>query len=131
MVFHALINAKVTWNAIGPETIKCFRQMGIKEYQLEPESPPPFQNDINEDSDFAKYFEELLDIPWDEYLSMDDELQKKCPAKAPDAQAYSSDESGAFDEVQQHTEDRPYKAGLTVVPLTEYGMGSLTLHSKE
>ena len=30
---------------------------------------------IDEDPEFAKYFEELLEVPWDQYLQMDEELE--------------------------------------------------------
>ena len=90
-IFDAIINAKVAWEAIDPETIaKCFRRSSVHHKQPSL-SPPPSPTEIDKDPSFAKYFEELLVIPWDQYLAMDDELQAKNPARAPDALAYNNE----------------------------------------
>ena len=50
------------------------------------------RSNVHDNNDeFSKYFQELLDIPWDGYLAMDEELELEQPARAPNAQAYSID----------------------------------------
>ena len=44
----------------------------------------PNEND-NNDSEFDQYFQDLLGIPWHEYLQMDDELEIETASHAPDA----------------------------------------------
>ena len=74
-IFYAILHGKVAWEAIEAETIaKCFKCSGIQEnYNSPPSTPEP----IDEDPDFPEYFENLLNIPWDEYLVMDKELEKE------------------------------------------------------
>ena len=54
-------------------------------------SPPASPHD-EEDQKFSCYFEELLDIPWDEYLAMDEELELEQLLQAPNVQAYSTED---------------------------------------
>ena len=53
---------------------------------------PPTSPDHDDDQEFSCYFEELLDIPWDEDLAMDKELELEHPLWAPHAQAYCIEE---------------------------------------
>ena len=46
-----------------------------------------------EPDDFDIYFQELLEVPWDEYLAFDEELELNSPATAPDMNSYLADES--------------------------------------
>ena len=102
--FDAILHAKVAWEAIEPETItKCFKQSGIQEnYDTPPSTPEP----VDEDTDFPEYFENLLNIPWDEYLAMDEELEKEEPTRAPDTLPYTNDASDDTDHRDQE-EERP------------------------
>ena len=60
-IFDSILHAKVIWEAIDPITIqKCFRQSGIQECYDTPQTPPATPT-IDDDHEFAKYFEELLD----------------------------------------------------------------------
>ena len=73
-IFDAILHAKIAWESITPETIiKCFQHSGIQESY---ETPPttPVENIDDNDANFGEYFQSLLDIPWDEYLAMDEEL---------------------------------------------------------
>ena len=80
---------KVAWEAIDPETIaKCFRCSGIQDnYDSPPSTPEP----IDDDPEFADYFEKVLNIPWDKYLAMDEELESKEPTRAPNTGSYTND----------------------------------------
>ena len=85
-IFDAIINVKVAWEAIDPETIiKCFKCTG-GHYDYGDLNSPPITPDTtmaeDDDPEFASYFQELLNIPWDEYLGMDEELHE-FPAWAP------------------------------------------------
>ena len=81
-IFDAILHAKVAWEAIDPETIaKCFRHSGIQENYDSP-PPPSTPEPIDEDPEFADYFDKVLNIPWDEYLAMDEELESKEPTRA-------------------------------------------------
>ena len=79
-IFDAILHAKVALDAIDSSTIvKCFKRSGIHKdlHQSTPSTPPttPTNDIIDEDPDFATYFQELLGIPWDQYLAMDEELE--------------------------------------------------------
>ena len=55
-------------------------------------SPPSSPNNDDHDPEFSQYFKELLEIPWDEYLAMDKELELEQLARAPNAQAFSTED---------------------------------------
>ena len=65
-------------------------------------SPPP--EPVDEDPEFAAYFQELLDIPWDENLAMDDELECENPACVPNAQHYLNKDPVDKEDQQDHHE---------------------------
>ena len=89
-IFDAILHTKVAWEAIDPQCIiKCFDQSSITDNTTQLPSPPSSPNNDEHDPEFSRYFKELLDILWDEYLAMDKELELEQPARAPDAQAYS------------------------------------------
>ena len=78
-IFDAILNAKVAWEAIDSQcVIKCFNQSGISDQLTQLPSPPASPND-DEDQEFRHYFEDLLEIPWDDYLAMDEELELEQP----------------------------------------------------
>ena len=64
-IFDTILHARGAWEAIEPETTaKCFKWSGIQEnYDTPPSTPEP----VDEDLDFPEYFENLLNITWDEY----------------------------------------------------------------
>ena len=99
-IFDAILHAKVAWEHVDPQCIiKCFKWGGV----LEQENSPPSPVDATEEEDdFANYFQELLDIPWDEYLAMDEDLECDEPARAPNTQAYCIDDQ---DTDQDHDKD--------------------------
>ena len=63
----------------------------MHEHQLTPPTSP-VEDSVDDDPEFTKFFQDLLDIPWDEYLAMDAELELENPARAPDAQNFTNDE---------------------------------------
>ena len=67
---------------------KCFKWSGVQETYDMPVTPLHSPEIMNEDPEFAKYFEELQDIPQDQYLAMDEELEQELLARAPDSQTY-------------------------------------------
>ena len=48
--------------------------------------------------EFDQWFADLLEVPWEEYLAYDDELEMEQPARAPDAQTYKTDDDTPLDE---------------------------------
>ena len=58
---------------------------------IETSSPPPSPTSLDQENDpeFDAFFQELLDISWDQYLAMDEELELEQPARVPNAQADS------------------------------------------
>ena len=71
---------------------KCFKWSSVQDKYDMPVTPPHSPEIIDEDLEFAKYFEELLDISWDQYLAMDEELEQELPARAPDLQTYGHED---------------------------------------
>ena len=66
-IFDAILHAKVAWEAIESETIiKCFKHSSIQE-SYETPSTTPEERTNNSDAEFTEYFQNLLEIPWDEY----------------------------------------------------------------
>ena len=91
-IFDAIIHACVTWNGITPETIQnCFRKSGVYDFNQQDQPALAQPVDDNGDEDFVKYFQELLNVLWDEYLAMETGLECKEPARAPNAQSYQLD----------------------------------------
>ena len=62
---------------------------------------PPTTPVIEEDQEFAHHFEELLDVPWDQYLKMDEELEQELPARAPNTQSYVNKDVQQDDQVDE------------------------------
>ena len=91
-IFDAILLAKVAWEAIEPETIiKWFKHSGVQESYETPPNTPEERDDCDNDVEFVEYFQNLLDIPWHEYLAMDQELESELLCRAPDTQAYIID----------------------------------------
>ena len=104
-IFDAIFHCKNTWDAVSPETIvKCFKNSGVYDFN---DSPPclPECSDNNttsdEDSEFDQYFQNLVGIPWDEYLLKDEELEMENPVHAPDANNYSDNADDLPDQDQE------------------------------
>lgn len=89
-IFDAIVHAKVAWESTDPETIKkCFSHSGVRDNY---NSPPTTPVDHDHDPEFAQFFQDL-DVPWDEYLAMDEELEGENPSRAPDAESYNTDDN--------------------------------------
>ena len=73
-IFDAVLHAKVAWEQVHPDCItKCFKRSGVLDRaEITPSPPPSPVHDDSDDDDFSHYFHELLDIPWDGYLAMDE-----------------------------------------------------------
>ena len=98
-IFDAILHAKVAWEQVKPECIlKCSEIVDPAEFT---QSPPLSPTNDPEEDEFAVYFEELLNVPWDEYLAI--ELEQ--PARALDTQAYCIE--GLDQEQDQATKDLP------------------------
>ena len=88
-IFNAILHA---WESINPETIKnCFRRSGAQESYACLPPTTPVDDAIDDDPEFAQFFQDLLDVAWDEYLAMDAELEQENPSRALDAQSYNND----------------------------------------
>ena len=90
---------------IKPETIQkcCFKQSGVHN-----EDPSPIgDQDSDQDHEFANYFRELLDIPWDQYLAVDQELELEQPDRAPNASACKIEENETNKQADQDQEPPP------------------------
>ena len=75
-IFDAILHAKVAWEGVSPECIqRCFKQSGVMD-PIEMASPQPSPTSLDQENDpeFDTFFQELLYIPWDQYLAMDEEL---------------------------------------------------------
>ena len=93
-IFDGIIHAKCAWDAVDPETIvKCFAKSRIKNFNT-PATESFDNTTIDGDKEFDNYFQELLDMPLDQYLAMDEELKMEFPCRAPDTQAYPIEEDG-------------------------------------
>ena len=102
-IFDAILQAKVVWEQVDPHCIiKCFKWSRVLEQENPPSPPLSPVYAIEEEDDFANYFQELLDIPWYEYLAMDEDLECEEPARAPNTQAYCIDDR---DINQDHDKD--------------------------
>ena len=74
-IFDTILYAKVAWEQVNPECIlKCFKRSRIVDPAELTQSPPPSPTNDPEEDEFAVYFEELLNVPWEEHLAMDENL---------------------------------------------------------
>ena len=90
-IYDAIVSVKDGWDQHTSSTItNCFKSCGIfdgmfdvtpiaYEDQTTPQSQEPDQFDC--------WFEELLEVPWDEYLAFDDPRESEAPIHAPTAMA--------------------------------------------
>ena len=68
-IFDAILHAKVAWEGVSSECIQhCFKQSGIMD-PIETSLPPPSPTSLDPENDpeLDAFFQELLDIPWDQY----------------------------------------------------------------
>lgn len=97
-IYDAIVNTKQAWDSLPIETIeKCFRRCGVtKDTNTPPSTPvePPSEPD-----DFAIQFEKLLEVPWDEYLAYDSELEADEPCTAPTEELESNDDHAVIDDM--------------------------------
>ena len=85
-ILDAICNTYVAWHAIKPETVvKCFNRSGVYDFSQDQPEIEPHQETLDDDPEFAKFFEELLHVAWDECLDDEDELNYS--ARAPDSRA--------------------------------------------
>ena len=83
-IFDAILNTKVAWEAVKPDTIiKCFKRCGVHAKMEDAPVPVPVV-----DNEFAREFQALLEIPWEEYLQMEDEMEQQVECSAPDGKTY-------------------------------------------
>lgn len=84
-IWDAILNFRQGWEAISPDTIqKCFKKCGVvKQLDLIPSPNNETQIDDECTQEPVHDFQNLLDVPWDEYLSFDDQLEKVNPCRAP------------------------------------------------
>ena len=122
-IFDAILHCENTWDATSPETIvKCFGKSGVYDSNGSPLPPPPPHSlecgSVDDgDSEFGQYFQNLLGIPWDEYLMMDEELEAENPCCAPDANSYND-----------HIQDLPHQdqdTAMEAMPTPEELLESL------
>ena len=101
---------KAAWDQLPSETIiNCFCSAGIHDFCNTPPSPTDVSHGAD---DFDIYFQELLEVPWDEYLAYDDELETCSPPTAPDTGSYlgpeySEDQSKNEPDQDQDQQDPP------------------------
>ena len=91
-IFDAICNTNLALHAVDPSTIvKCFNRSGVYDFKTEdtPQKLPDHTENLDDDPEFASYFQDLLNMPWEEYLAQDNEDELEQPARAPDAQSYT------------------------------------------
>ena len=104
-IFDDILHCKNAWDSVSAETIvKCFRHSAVYEFDASPpcspESTVPHENH-EADTDFDEYFQNLLGIPWEEYLMMDEELEAKNPSCAPDGNTCADHVQDLLDQDQE------------------------------
>ena len=106
---QSILHCKVAWEAVKPDNItKCFKISGVFDWDSLPPSTPEFKQEENgnanaEDMKFARYFQELLDVPWEEYLAMDNQLELENSVHAPDAIFYQD----CVDDIPNEAPEEP------------------------
>ena len=82
-IFDGIINTKDAWEKLPTETIvKCFPKAGIYEDMFD--DVDPIDNDCDKQTTntgdaFDHWFAYLLEVPWDEYLAYDDDMEAMDP----------------------------------------------------
>ena len=87
-IYDAIVNVQDGWGQLPPSTIsKCFKTCGIFEGMFD--AIPITNEDQTEEervpNEFDHWFADLLEVPWDEYLAFDDQLENEAPNRAPTA----------------------------------------------
>ena len=83
--------------------MKCFRKCGIDDgLHSEISDAEILQREPNE---FNHWFGDLLEVPWDEYLACDDEMEIKQPPRAPNVQPYLTTIEGNEDNDTDHEDE--------------------------
>ena len=99
------------WDQLPEATImKCFKSCGIfngmfdatpipNEHQTAPERQDP--------DEFDRWFEDLLEVPWDEYLAFDDQLDIECSPRAPTASTTPIEDDDEAEEIVENISTMP------------------------
>lgn len=90
-IWDAVVHTQCAWDVMTTDTIvKCFTKCGIhKNLPQQPITPTPETGP----DDYDVYFSELLEVPWDEYLAYDDELEAEQPCRAPAIETLNEESS--------------------------------------
>ena len=72
-----------------------------------PQNPLLVKKDDSNTHRIYPIFENLLGVPWDEYLQMDDELEAENPCCAPDANTYTENVQNFPDQDQRELKPMP------------------------
>ena len=60
--------------------VKCFQKCGIHADMFQDEATPLEEDvSVNLPDDYDQWFQDLLEVPWDEYLAYDDDLESSEP----------------------------------------------------
>ena len=80
-IYDAIVNIKDGWDQLPASTIqKCYKTCGILDGLFDA-TPIPNENQTEHQmethipDEFDCWFAELLEVPWDEYLAFDDQLE--------------------------------------------------------
>ena len=105
-IYPAVVNTIAVWDKLPSETIvKCFNRCGTVPGFKDSQDQEPTIEQNHEIDDFDRWFGELLEVPWDEYLAYDDELEVELPSRAPDAQPYNAIDQDQEDNEHEETEE--------------------------
>ena len=113
-IYDAIMNIKDAWNQLPSSNItNCSKSCSIFNGMLDGEPMPnESESDINREPDkFDHWFSDLLEVPWDEYLAYNDQLELEAPSRAPSA---NSNTSMHNDNEQEEHETEEINLNVTI-----------------
>ena len=90
-IYDAIVNVKDGWDQLeATAIIKCFCKCGIHVGMFQDEATTSDEDvSFNLPDDYNRWFQDLLEVPWEEYLAYDDDLETTEPVRAPDSTGYT------------------------------------------
>lgn len=109
-IWDAIINVKLAWDCLPSDCIEnCFRRCGVTKDPVTPPTSPTPEDSTDEEE---ACFNQLAEVPLDEYLAYQNALEVSNPCTSPlDNAADESDHDNDIDDIAEEPEPEPTITG--------------------
>ena len=99
-IYNAIVNVKDGWDQLSKHTIESASSTFDGMFDA---TPITNEHQMEDSDPITQEPDKLLEVPWDEYLAFDDQLEIECPPRAPTASATPTDDHDQDDEIVENS----------------------------